>query len=550
MRWSTALVTLLALLHSEQVLICAAQSHHHSRLHKAHITREIVAPRDETGDRATARHPQAFKAGELESSLEPIDQTYKAGPWDKYDFLVFHNVVLRNDSLLYFIPDDSAIRYEELPDHVRLSRGEAQINVPVIEVNENNRWNFTETCRTEDLQKPALLFSGPPWDHNLYEFFANTMMPAFQGAVMSGLLDLGRMEALSKMNWTGFPDREPFMEALYDPAVASTFTLIAGRPSAFGAPWSYFFEHWTTDMQSLRKQTGACFSTLVVVEDAVLRFLVSRMRLTDPGYFEYRRQWMQTFQQHAMHSEHVRHRSVLERNMPLAPHDYGSQTKRPRVVIATRPTDRRQVLNEDEIITYLRDNWDVHVMVEGFRDGLGAAFSLMQDTDVIIGVHGAGLMNTMFKKPGGVLIQLLPYGFTLNEQTHQLIRGDFFADMIESLNGTYLQWQNHDPQNAFIVKSFWDYNRRHWNPKWGPQIGEWQEHPDASLTLPKDHDPAPFWIYQNTRVNMVELAPILDEAMAKMKPRQWMKHKRCLPPQLETTCGSCFGGSVNVQGGH
>lgn len=70
------------------------------------------------------------------------------------------------------------------------------------------------------------------------------------------------MEALSKMDWRGFPDREPFMEALYDPAVANTFTMIAGRPSAFGAPWSYFFEHWTQDMQSLRKQTGCVHNRL------------------------------------------------------------------------------------------------------------------------------------------------------------------------------------------------------------------------------------------------------------------------------------------------
>lgn len=32
----------------------------------------------------------------------------------------------------------------------------------------------------------------------------------------------------------------------------------------------------------------------------------------------------------------------------------------------------------------------------------------------------------MFMKPGGVMIQMLPYGFTLNEQTHRKIRGDFF----------------------------------------------------------------------------------------------------------------------------
>lgn len=52
---------------------------------------------------------------------------------------------------------------------------------------------------------------------------------------------------------------------------------------------------------------------------------------------------------------------------------------------------------------------------------------------------GTGLTNTMFMKPGGVMIQLLPYGFTVNEATKQLIRGDYFADMIDALNGTYLQ---------------------------------------------------------------------------------------------------------------
>lgn len=34
-------------------------------------------------------------ADDLESSLEPIYDGYKAGPWDQYDFLVFHNVALR-----------------------------------------------------------------------------------------------------------------------------------------------------------------------------------------------------------------------------------------------------------------------------------------------------------------------------------------------------------------------------------------------------------------------------------------------------------------------
>ena len=61
------------------------------------------------------------------------------------------------------------------------------------------------------------------------------------------------------------------------------------------------------------------------------------------------------------------------------------------MVIATRPKNRREVLNEQEIVDYLVDNYDVNVTVTKFGDGLAAAIALMQDTDVIIGVHGAGM---------------------------------------------------------------------------------------------------------------------------------------------------------------
>lgn len=40
-------------------------------------------------------------------------------------------------------------------------------------------------------QRPALLFAGTPWDSNIFEFFGTTMMPMFQTATMTGLLDPG-----------------------------------------------------------------------------------------------------------------------------------------------------------------------------------------------------------------------------------------------------------------------------------------------------------------------------------------------------------------------
>ena len=34
---------------------------------------------------------------------------------------------------------------------------------------------------------------------------------------------------------------------------------------------------------------------------------------------------------------------------------------------------------------------------------------LFHRADIAIGVHGAGLTNTMYMKPGGVVVELLPY---------------------------------------------------------------------------------------------------------------------------------------------
>ena len=73
-------------------------------------------------------------------------------------------------------------------------------------------------------------------------------------------------------------------------------------------------------------------------------------------------------------------------------------------------------------------------------------------------------------KPGGVLLQMLPYGFTLNETTQKRIRGNIFVDIAMSLNGTYLQWENHEPENAFFVEPFWEDARKNWNPEHGEQV--------------------------------------------------------------------------------
>ena len=52
---------------------------------------------------------------------------------------------------------------------------------------------------------------------------------------------------------------------------------------------------------------------------------------------------------------------------------------------------RRAVLNEQEIVDTLLQGWDVNVTVTSFAMPLRDAITLMQETDVLIGMHGAGM---------------------------------------------------------------------------------------------------------------------------------------------------------------
>ena len=71
--------------------------------------------------------------------------------------------------------------------------------------------------------------------------------------------------------------------------------------------------------------------------------------------------------------------------------DTGASHKRPRVVVASRPLHSRGILNEADMVDYLLKNWDVNVTVTKFNMGLAGSLTLMQETDVLIGMHGAGM---------------------------------------------------------------------------------------------------------------------------------------------------------------
>ena len=61
----------------------------------------------------------------------------------------------------------------------------------------------------------------------------------------------------------------------------------------------------------------------------------------------------------------------------------------------------RGVTNEDEVVKFIEATYDVNITVVNFGGPVEDAMNLMQQTDLLIGMHGAGKCQplTVIRKP-------------------------------------------------------------------------------------------------------------------------------------------------------
>ena len=84
--------------------------------------------------------------------------------------------------------------------------------------------------------------------------------------------------------------------------------------------------------------------------------------------------------------------------------DYVTHPRNPSAIV------RRKIANEEELETHLRrENPNMHFRgVQLDQLPFSAQLKLAADSDVIIGMHGAGLTHAMFSPLGSALIELMP----------------------------------------------------------------------------------------------------------------------------------------------
>eukprot|EP00249_Psilotum_nudum_P000022 c10112_g1_i2 orf=389-1891(+) len=106
-------------------------------------------------------------------------------------------------------------------------------------------------------------------------------------------------------------------------------------------------------------------------------------------------------------------RSMLGRayfTSPTQEWSYFNNSNRPRLVLIVRD-GTRVILNQDEVVQLAEEvGFQVLVWKPERTTMLKTAFGILNESHVLMGVHGAALTHFLFMRSGTVFIQILPFG--------------------------------------------------------------------------------------------------------------------------------------------
>lgn len=113
-------------------------------------------------------------------------------------------------------------------------------------------------------------------------------------------------------------------------------------------------------------------------------------------------------------------RSVYIKNDTSQLVDPNDNKGKPRLVLVTRKGNaRRVILNEEEVVKVAEDvGFNVKVFEPSRDFSMANTFRLIDSSDVMLGVHGAGLTHLVFLRKGSVMFQVVPIGLNWASETY------------------------------------------------------------------------------------------------------------------------------------
>jgi hypothetical protein len=170
-----------------------------------------------------------------------------------------------------------------------------------------------------------------------------------------------------------------------------------------------------------------------------------------------------------------------------------SRDKKPRLLLIHRGHYRR-ITNEAEVAR-AAEAAGFEAVVAELRGDTGEAEQarVVNSFDVVLGMHGAGLTNAVFLPPGGVLIQVVPYG-----KMEHIARAEF-SEPTTDMGLKYLDYSVSAEESSLMETL-------------GPEHAAVKD-PDSVHRSGWDQVFELYLAKQNVRVNVTRFAPTLAQAL-------------------------------------
>lgn len=195
----------------------------------------------------------------------------------------------------------------------------------------------------------------------------------------------------------------------------------------------------------------------------------------------------------------------LTRNLPqILPSSCGAA----KIAVFLSRKTTRMVVNEDEVVDAIARETSLPVEVLSLDDtSLVDLIGHIRCADILVGMHGALLVLSMFLKPGSIFVELYPYAIPPEEYTpYKTLVG------LSGMGIIYRSWTNERASNSIT------------HPDWPDRLGgiahlplDEQERIEAQARVPPHlccSDPAwLFRIYQDTVVDVDSFLATLREAL-------------------------------------
>jgi len=102
--------------------------------------------------------------------------------------------------------------------------------------------------------------------------------------------------------------------------------------------------------------------------------------------------------------------------------------------------DRRRILNEQKLINELQNNYpELEIkMVQFSNMSIFKQMETIRNTTILVGMHGAGLLNLMFLNRESIVVEL--FGYKMENY--------LYRNLSKQLGLTYFSWRNEIEKNA------------------------------------------------------------------------------------------------------